>query len=54
MADAHSGFTCCFQVYLGATDSAEKELGISVTLDMCWDSLDKGFHIYCDNFFACP
>ena len=28
MCDAHNGFTCSFQVYLGATDSAEKELGI--------------------------
>ena len=53
-ADVHSGFTSYFQVYLGATDSAEKELGIRATLDMCRDIFDKGFHIYCDNFFACP
>ena len=53
-ADAHSGFTCCFQVYLGATDSTEKELGIRVTLDMCRDIFDKGFHIYCDNFLLVP
>ena len=52
--DSHNGFTCSFQVYLGATDSAEKELGIRVTLDVCQDILNKGFHIYCDNFFACP
>ena len=52
--DSHSGFTCCFQVYLGATDSVEKNLGIRATLDMTRDIFNKGFHIYCDNFFACP
>ena len=52
--ETHNGFTCCFQVYLGATGSVEKELGIRATLDMCRDIFDKGFRIYCDNLFACP
>ena len=52
--DSHNGFTCCFQVYLGKTDSPEKDLGIRATLDMTQDIFDKGYHIYCDNFFSCP
>ena len=52
--DAHNGFTCCFQVYLGATDSAEKNLGVRVTMDMARDLFGKGYHVYCDNFFTCP
>ena len=52
--DAHSGFTCCFQVYLGATESAEKNLGVRVTMDMARDIFGKGYHLYCDNFFTCP
>ena len=52
--DAHNGFTCCFQVYLGATDSAEKNLGVRVTMDMARDIFGKGYHVYCDNFFTCP
>ena len=55
MCDSHNGFTCSFQVYLGATaGSVEKDLGIRATLDMTRDVFGKGFHIYCDNFFACP
>ena len=52
--DAHNGFTCCFQIYLGATDSAEKNLGVRVTMDMARDIFGKGYHLYCDNFFTCP
>ena len=52
--DSHNGFTCCFQVYLGKTDSVETGLGVRVILDMACDILNKGFHIYCNNFFACP
>ena len=52
--DSHNGFTCSFQVYLGATDSVEKDLGIRATLDVTRDVFNKGFQIYCDNFFACP
>ena len=32
----------------------ETGLGVRVTLDMACDILNKGIHIYCDNFFACP
>ena len=52
--DAHNGFICCFQVYLGATDSAEKNLGVRVTMDVARDIFGKGYHVYCDNFFTCP
>jgi len=54
LTDARS-YTCTFDVYLGATaGSVEKDLGIRATLDMTKDVFGKGFHIYCDNFFACP
>lgn len=52
--DSHNGFTCDFQVYLGATDSRERDLGIRATMDVTESVFDKGYHIYCDNFFACP
>ena len=52
--DSHNGFTCSFQVYLGATDSVEKDLGIRATLDVTRDVFNKGFHIYCDNFLPVP
>jgi len=52
--DAHNGFTCSFQLYLGATDSEEKGLGVRATLDVSREIFNKGFHIYWDNFFACP
>ena len=52
--DAHNGFTCDFQVYLGASDSPEKDLGIRATIDVTKHVFNKGYHIYCDNFFTCP
>ena len=52
--DSHNGFTCDFQVYLGATDSREKDLGIRATKDVTQHVFNKGYHIYCDNFFTCP
>ena len=52
--DSHNGFTCSFQVYLGATDSVEKDLGIRATLDVTRDVFNKGFQIYCDNFLPVP
>ena len=52
--DSHNRFTCSFQVYLAATDSVEKDLGIRATLDVTRDAFNKGFHIYCDNFLPVP
>ena len=55
LCDSHNGYTCTFDVYLGATaGSVKKDLGIRATLDMTKDVFGKGFHIYCDNIFACP
>ena len=39
---------CCFQVYLGATDSVEEDLVIRATLDVTQDIFNEDFHIYCD------
>ena len=52
--DSHNGFTCCFQVYLGATDSVEKDLGIRATLDMTWDIFNKGYITYTVIIFCLP
>ena len=47
--------TCCFQVYTGKVgDTSEKNLGARVVTDLSKDVLNKGFHLYFDNFFSSP
>ena len=53
--DSRNGFTCCFQVYTGKVgDTAEKNVGARVVKDVSNDVLDKGYHLYFDNYFSSP
>ena len=48
------GLHAAFKFTWEQTDSAEKNLGVRVTMDMARDLFGKGYHVYCDNFFTCP
>ena len=53
--DSRNGYTCCFQVYTGKVgNTSEKNLGARVVTDLSKDVLNKGFHLYFDNFFSSP
>ena len=50
--DSRNGYTCCFQVYTGKVgETSEKNLGARVVTDLSKGVLNKGFHLYFDNFF---
>ena len=49
---SRNGFTCCFQVYTGKVGGTTvKNVGARVVMDVSNDILDKGYHLYSDNYF---
>lgn len=53
--DPTNGFTCSFQVYTGKAEYAtEGNLGSKVVFAVSESILDKGYHLYFDNFFSSP
>ena len=47
-----SGYICEFQIYIGKTESAEKQLGARVIKDLTRELVDGNYHVYFDNFFT--
>ena len=55
LCDSHNGYTCSFDVYLGATaGSVEKDLGIRATMEMTRDVLVRGFTYIVTIFLHIP
>lgn len=53
--DPTNGCTCSFQVYTGKIEgSVQNDLGSRVVFAVSQTILDKGYHLYFDNFFASP
>lgn len=47
-----SGYACQFQIYTGKSENtAEKDLGARVVIDLTRDLVGMGHHIYFDNYF---
>ncbi|XP_045207066.2 piggyBac transposable element-derived protein 5-like [Mercenaria mercenaria] len=52
-ADPHNGYVNDIQVYLGKENRDEdKGLGERVVMDLVTPILNRGHHVYCDNYFT--
>ena len=52
-ADGSNGYISKFVVYTGKSDDGPTtNLGHKVVMAVCEDILEKGYHIYCNNFFT--
>ena len=51
-ADAHNGYICEVQVYMGKSDLAESGLGKRIVLDLARRLEGKKYHLYFDNLFS--
>ena len=51
--DSENGYTLLFHLYKGKDDDLAKKGGIGerVVMTLAAPYLNKGYHIYCDNFF---
>ena len=53
--DSTNGYTSVFEIYTGkVTGAPDVNLGARVVLSVADNILDKGYHLYFDNFFASP
>ena len=53
--DPKTGYTCSFQVHTGKVDgSIQTDLGCRVVFAISELILDRGYHLYFDNFFSSP
>lgn len=53
--DARNGYICSFQVYTGKVEGAvQRDLGSRVVFAVSQSILDKGYHLYFDNYFSSP
>ena len=52
-ADSTNGYIDNFVVYTGKSDDGPtRNLGYKIVMGVCDDLLEKGYHVYCDNYFT--